>query len=275
MSALRVACVQLDVDLGNPLHNAERAVREMEHLATRQVEFAVFPECFLTGYSVGSREEAEEISIRQEHEAIRLVEEASHRLGITVVMGYAGVDDDGRLYNGAFISVRAMPTFRFEKVHLPEMGLDKWVESGDKLEVFTAKDAKVGVLICYDMRPPEATRCLALEGADLIALPTNWPEGAETSAEHICIARAAENRVFFATCNRVGTERGFRFIGRSKIIDVTGKVLAAAGDGEETIVADLDLEQARMKRTVNIPGKYELDLFGSRKPELYGAITRS
>jgi predicted amidohydrolase len=88
----------------------------------------------------------------------------------------------------------------------------------------------------------------------------------------VAIARAVENRIFVATCNRTGTENGFRFIGRSKIIHVTGRVLAAAGDGEETIVADLDLAEARQKRNVIIPGKYEVDVVGCRRSELYGSL---
>ena len=47
-----------------------------------------------------------------------------------------------------------------------------------------------------------------------------------------------------------------------------------AGDGEETIIADLDLEEARNKRTVHIPGEYELDIMGSRRPALYDRITK-
>jgi 5-aminopentanamidase len=103
-------------------------------------------------------------------------------------------------------------------------------------------------------------------------LPTNWPEGAEVSAEHISIARAAENRVFLATCDRVGSENGFNFIGRSKIIHPSGRVLAAAGVDEETLIADVDLSEARQKRTVGIPGKYETEAFQSRRPDLYGTI---
>jgi predicted amidohydrolase len=113
---------------------------------------------------------------------------------------------------------------------------------------------------------------LALAGADVILLPTNWPEGAENSAEIMCVARAAENRVWFVTANRVGVEKGFHFIGRSKIISPTGNVLAAAADTETVLIADLDLSEARLKRTVNIPGQYEMEIFKPRRPDLYGKL---
>ena len=119
---------------------------------------------------------------------------------------------------------------------------------------------------------PEPTRVLSLKGAELILLPTNWPEGAEISADYNAVVRAAENRVFFATCDRVGEENGFSFIGKSKIVAPNGKILAAAGAIEETIVADIDLSQARQKRAVIRPGEYEFEALASRRPELYGAL---
>ena len=115
-------------------------------------------------------------------------------------------------------------------------------------------------------------RTLALQDADLVVLPTNWPVGAETAAKPVSLVRAIENRVFLATCNRVGTEEGTTFIGLSKIIDPKGNVLAEAGAEESILVADLNLQQAREKVIVNIPGEYEMDLWGSRQPQLYEPI---
>jgi predicted amidohydrolase len=86
------------------------------------------------------------------------------------------------------------------------------------------------------------------------------------------VARAAENRVFMATCHRVGKDKEFCFIGKSKIIDPEGKILASAGDDEEVIRAEIDLSQARQKRTRVVPGKYEMTVFASRRPELYGEL---
>jgi predicted amidohydrolase len=91
---------------------------------------------------------------------------------------------------------------------------------------------------------------------------------------HVAPARALENRVFVATCNRVGTENGTRFIGKSGIYDVIGRTLVSAGDGEETIRAEIDLSLARQKRTVIRPGEYELDVMGSRRPELYSPLLK-
>jgi predicted amidohydrolase len=162
----------------------------------------------------------------------------------------------------------------YAKTHLPILGVDRFVSPGGHLSVWDTPYGKVGPLICYDIRFPEAARCLGLMGADIIALPTNWPEGAESSPDFLTRARAWENRVYILAANRVGVERGRRFIGRSQIVAPSGEILQEAGADEEKILyADLDLTQARQKRIVIEPGEWELDTFGGRRPELYGKLT--
>ena len=80
-----------------------------------------------------------------------------------------------------------------------------------------------------------------LLGADVIALPTNWPPGAECVAEALIRHRALENGVYFAAVNRVGTERGIPFIGQSQVADPSGKLIhLASADREEVFYAEVD-----------------------------------
>ena len=278
---MRIACVQADVVFNDPNANSRFLIEKLAELKEGGVEFAVFPEAFLTGYCVDDEAAAKEIAIEaavdqngeivKMNPALEAIRDACERLEMGCVVGFAGFDGEG-LFNAAALFEPGRAPRRFLKVHLPYLGYDRFVRGGDDLPVFETRWGKIGILICYDQRPPEGARVLGLKGADLIVLPTNWPIGAEVSAEYMSIARAAENRVFFATCDRVGVENGVKFIGLSKIIDIGGKVLAAAGDTEATLIADLDLARARDKKIVNIPGEYEMDLVNSRKPELYGVI---
>ncbi|MGV3615245.1 MAG: carbon-nitrogen hydrolase family protein [Fimbriimonas sp.] len=273
---MRLACVQMDVVFGDFDGNTAAVVAHLERLKAKGVELAVFPEASLTGYCVDCVEDARRIAIPgvsgdEIGTALQTVQEACERLDIVAVVGFAERSGEDVHNTAALFEPGRRPRI-YRKTHLPELGLDRFVKAGAEIPLFETRLGRIGILICYDLRPPEATRVLALAGAELLVLPTNWPEGAETSAEHVAIARAAENRIFVATCNRVGEENGFRFIGRSKIIHPTGRVLAAADAGEETLVADIDLSEARQKRTVNIPGKYEIDVMGSRRPELYGEL---
>src|SRR5205823_13561185 len=131
---------------------------------------------------------------------------------------------------------------------------------------------RVGMNICYDGSFPEAARVLTLLGADLVLLPTNWPTGALSTVQYLVQARALENHVYYLAVNRVGEERGFRFIGQSRLIDYRGEVLAGAADGEAIVCADIEPEKARDKRVVVVPGKYEVNRVGDRRPEMYGPL---
>jgi predicted amidohydrolase len=106
----------------------------------------------------------------------------------------------------------------------------------------------------------------------VLAIPTNWPVGSDT--QYTPPARAIENHIHVIAADRVGEERGFRFAERSKIIDFMGKVLAEAGETEETILdAEIDVAAADNNRVVRIPGEWELDRIAARRPEMYGVIT--
>lgn len=267
---MRIACVQMDVALGEKDANLRKIVSHLERLKGEGVDLAVFPEASLTGYCVSTPEDARRIAIA-DLVPLDSLQRACDQLDMLAVVGYAEAEGN-TVYNSAVLVEPGRPFRVYRKTHLPYLGLDRFVQAGCELPVFDTRLGRIGLLICYDLRPPEATRALVLQGADIVVLPTNWPEGAETSAEFVSIARAVENRVFIVTCNRVGEEGGFRFIGRSKIIHPSGRVLAAAGSGEETISADVDLTEAREKRVVMIPDEYEVDVIGARRPELYGIV---
>jgi predicted amidohydrolase len=262
---LRLSCVQIDVYHGNAQHNIGRLLRNVAVLAEQGVNLAVFPECALTGYGAADADEAWRIAL--EPSQLDPIAEAACNLKMGILVGTL-LRDGETVVNAAILFLPDGRRHEYRKTHLPFMGADRFATPGDKLEPVDTPWGRIGVLVCFDLRFPEPARTLALKGAELILVPTNWPDGAVISAEHICIARAAENRVFVASCNRVGDERGFHFIGRSKIISVDGEVLASASDGEAVLTADLRLELAQSKRRIVIPGEYETDAF-ARRPELY------
>ena len=262
---MRLACVQINVVHGSGQLNIGRVLRNVNVLAEQGVQLAVFPECMLTGY--GAADENEAWNIALEPEELDSIATAACELKIGILVGTL-LRDGEKVYNAAILFLPNGRRHEYRKTHIPFMGADRFVTPGNTLEPIDTPWGKLGVLICFDLRFPEAARSLAMKGAELILVPTNWPEGAVVSAEHLAIARAAENRVFVATCNRVGEERGFRFIGKSKIVGIDGELLAAAGDEEAVLIADLDLSLAQTKKRVVVPGEYETDCF-ARRPELY------
>ena len=270
---MRLAVVQANVVFANPTANVTRLENELLVLAERGVDLAVFPEAFLTGYCASSVEETRGLAIPlagNDHEVWRRIETAVNRTRVGVAVGYAA-DTGSELRNAATMWLPDGQPMNFSKFHLPHLGMDRFVSPGRDLPVFETPWGKIGIMICYDLRIPEAARVLALKGAELILVPTNWP-GTSQAANMYTVVRSSENKVFLAACDRVGEEGDFGFIGLSGVYGPDGRCLAKAGEGEEVLVVDIDLAEARDKRIVYRPGEYELDLWGCRQPDLYGAI---
>jgi agmatine deiminase len=166
----------------------------------------------------------------------------------------------------------------YHKVHIPqdpgffEKG---YFYPGDSYRVVSTPFGRIGILICYDQWFPEAARCVALEGAEIIFYPTaighptgdvpsegNWQDAWEL----IQRSHAVANSVHVAAVNRVGTEGGCRFFGGSFACDAFGKILAKAGNNEEILLVRMDL-------AMNHDVRESWGFFRNRRPDTYGNIT--
>ncbi len=268
---MRVAVAQIEPKLAEKERNLEACLARMEEAASAGATLLVLPECAIPGYMFGSAEEAMPYAEEIPGPSSESLESACRRLGMHVACGLLERDGD-TLHNAAVLIGADGLVGTYRKSHLPFLGVDRFVTPGDELPVWDTPLGRIGVEICYDLRFPEVTRALALQGADIVVHPTNFPMAAKIQTELITVARAAENRIFLLTANRVGKERWAEFCGWSQIVDPFGVRLAEAGETEEALlVADIDVEKARDKDYV-IPGEYELYLFGHRRPELYGDL---
>jgi len=273
----RIACIQTDLVFGDISANSNALIAKVRSLSYQNIDIYVFPEAYLTGYCVSSPDEARSIAVKTGKEpnaSLAEIQAVSDEVNAIIVVGFAELDDENRVFNSVGLFEPGTDMRLYRKTHLPELGLDHFVTLGTQLEVFETRIGKIGILICFDIRSPEATRSLALQGADVIVLPTNWPTGADIAADLYPLVRASENKLFYATCNRVGTENGFSFIGKSKIVDPFGKITQAAEGQEVVLMADMDFQLSREKRNITVPGKHETTVFQSRRPELYQELTK-
>jgi predicted amidohydrolase len=266
---MRAAAVQFSPEFGNPERNAARMAAQIEDLAAEGVSLVVFPEAALTGYCARSREEAAAIALPRDSEFVQVVVAAASERQMAVIFGFAEIESE-KLYNTAMLAGPSGLRQPYRKVHLPFLGYDRYAVPGDSLDPCDTLVGRVGTLICYDVRFPEAARTLALKGAEIICVPTNWPSGAQASSDVLCPARAIENHVYVIAANRVGEENGFAFIGHSKIVDPFGQLLVSAGHESETVlIADIDPARSREKKIVKRPDEYETDLFADRRTDVY------
>ena len=272
----RVGVAQRGATLGDVAGNAAAARAEIAAAAARGIELLVFPECYLSGYMFATREQAWSAAISASDPVVTELAGACDRHGVHVVIGLLERDGE-RLYNTALTLGPGGVLGRYRKQHLPFLGADRFVTPGpgDEPRVVATPVGRIGTMICFDLRFPESARELALQGAEIIAVPTNWPASATVIADHLPRARALENLVYVAVADRADEENGTRFLGRSQILGPDAAVLADAGhEPDVTIAVELDLDVARRKDLVVVPGEYELSVFGSRRPELYAELTR-
>lgn len=273
---VKIAGVQMDIAFADAVANLEKIHDRLKQTTSAGAELTVFPECTTTGYCFDAFEEAFEYSQDLQGNSIKQVCEICADLKTSTVFGFLERSDGNRLYNSVALVTASGVVGCYRKIHLPFLGVDRFTTSGACAEaVFAAGDLRVGLNICYDSSFPEAARSLALAGADLIALPTNWPPGSGRVADFIPNARALENNVYYMSVNRVGTERGFEFIGKSKICDPKGGVLASADHADEEILyATIDPAEARQKHLIAVPGQHEVHRFNDRRPSTYHLLTQ-
>ena len=271
---MKVAAVQMDVKILENERNLAKVLEHLERAAGEGAKLVVFPECALSGYCFTSREEALPAAETIPGPSTEKLAAATRRLGVSIVVGMMERTGE-HLFNVAAVITPDGIQGTYRKIHLPYLGIDRFDGLGDiPFPVFQAGQAKIGVNICYDCSFPESGRVPKLKGAQILAIPTNWPVGSDTWA-HIPKVRAIENHMYVVAADRVGEERGFRFAGHSQIIDVTGAVLVEAGDTEEAILyADVEPARADENRVVRIVGEWEYDRIADRRPEMYEPITR-
>jgi predicted amidohydrolase len=274
VSTWKIAGVQMDCRLGDKAANLAAIRARLAEAARRGARLVIFPECALTGYGFENLAEAEPYAEPLPGPTTVALAEDCRRLNVFAAVGMLEFAGPGRVFNACALAGPNGFVAGYRKAHLPFLGVDRFTTPGDRpFAVHDLGGLKVGMTICYDGSFPEASRVLMLLGADLVILPTNWPTGAVTTVCHLVQARALENHLYYAAVNRIGEERGFRFIGQSRLVDCDGELLAAAGtEAEEMIVAEIDPAKARAKKLVKVPGKYELDRLHDRRPEMYGPI---
>ncbi|MFI6231174.1 carbon-nitrogen hydrolase family protein [Micromonospora echinospora] len=271
----RVAVAQLPSTTGDPDANVARTAATIKRAGAEGNHLVVFPECTLSGYLFDSREETQRAAIGIGDPRIGHLVQACRDASTVAVVGF--LETDGTLlYNSAVTLGPQGVLGIYRKQHLPYLGADRFVTPGrgDTPAVVETPAGNVGTMICFDLRFPEAARVLALGGADIIAMPTNWPRNATMLSDHVTRVRALENLVYLAVADRADEENGTHFHGRSQVVSPAGQVLVDAGTDEGIFSAEVKIGQARNKKLVFIPGEYELEIFAGRRPDRYLEITR-
>lgn len=262
---ITVSCFQFAPLLKEKEKNTERIFKEIDE---SNADIVVFPELATSGYFFIDRDEVREIADPADGEFLKDIQQKSSQQNKIIVCGFAEYDGE-KLYNSCVISLPdALKTRIYRKTHL--FYKEKYCFDAGDTGFFVvedkSRDVRIGPMICYDWRFPEASRTLGLLKADIIVCPSNLV----TDVWHIAMpARALENKVYLAVANRTGTEkRGdeeLLFKGKSAIYGYNGSVVAIAeAETDEVITAEIEPFKTRDKSF-----NAENDIFKDRVPQYY------
>jgi predicted amidohydrolase len=256
---IRIACIQMQPAMAKVEANVAHSLGLIGRAVELGAKLVVLPELSNTGYMFQSREEAFALSEPiPTGPTVKAWGDIAAKHGLHLVAGICE-RDGAKLFNSAVLIGPAGHIGTFRKVHLwNEENL--YFEPGDLgFPVFHTAIGRIGMAICYDGWFPETYRLAALQGADIVCVPTNWvpipgqAEGREAMANILAMAAAHSNSIYIACADRVGTERGQPFEGQSLIVGHTGWPVAgpASRDKEEILTADVALGEARRARNWN------------------------
>lgn len=215
---------------------------EVEQAAARAAgegaELLVLPELFLTGYDLGAAVTG--LAMAEDDPALATLEEIAERHGLAILAGYPEREGE-RLYNAALlVDAAGRRRAKHRKLQLWGDYERRFFTAGRSPTLVELGGLKLGILICYDVEFPETVRALALAGAQAVLVPTALMVGYPRVLDLLVPARAYENQLFLAYCNRCGAEASLRYPGGSRIVAPDGSLLARAEKGADLLLADLD-----------------------------------
>jgi len=266
---MRIGLAQTAPRLGDVAGNLDEVLLLLGQAREQGCDLVLFPECALSGYMFEDRAAAAAAAVTERGPELARLVEACRSLRVHCVLGLLE-QRDGLLWNSSRLIGVDGVAGSYDKTHIPQLGVDRFVEPGKgPYAVHDTQLGRIGLQICYDWRFPEVTRSLALQGAELVAMPTCSPASSHELADHLPRTRAVENAIFFAMANRVGVEGAATFLGHSQVVGPGGDRLVHGGEAEALVVCDVDLAQARAKSREQGDGLYRLDIMNERRPELY------
>jgi len=259
---MRVTCLQMDVRLGCVEENFLHAENLIGAAMKDAPDVLVLPETWNTGFF--PRENLASFCDEDSQAVKNRIGSLAKKYHVNIVAGSVSNLRNGKIYNTACVFDREGKCIaEYDKTHLfSPMGEDGFYEKGGHLCRFTLDGVCCGLIICYDLRFPELTRALALQGMDILFVVSQWPEVRIGHLVALCAARAIENQCYVVNCNACGTAEQTVYGGSSAIYAPLGQVLVHAGGTEEIITADCELDSLPALRSA-------IPVFADRRPDLY------
>jgi omega-amidase len=279
-SLLTIALAQMNVLTGQPDANLARVRDFAAQARDAGADLLLLPELWFNGYDLERAEErATPLGEGGFAHMARLAREFGLHLAGSLLERHtggacgerrfadsrAGSGEPGRTVSNTAVLYAPNGTLLgfYRKIHrFRLMQEHRYLAPGDRATLCPTPWGPVGLAICYDLRFPELFRVMALAGAVLFLVPAQWPVRRVEAWLLLARARAAENELIVAACNRVGNDGQVTFPGRSVVVDPWGNVLVEGDDREGLLIAQADLREISKAR------RY-LTVYEDRRPDAY------
>ncbi len=248
MEAFKVAVVQYDPASDDKEKNIEKAAEKVKKASRQGAKFVVLPEYFSIG---GGSDGCDVLAEPVPGYTVERLMDISKNNGVYICGSMLEGTED-HVYNTAiFTSPDGELIATYRKMHLFMDEQDN-ICAGDETVVVETEYGKIGLMICYDAIFPEVARDLGSKGAELILVPSNWPDPFKPQWQLATSARALDNQVWLAAANCIGADDKFTYFGNSRIVAPTGVPVDECGDEEEISISTVRMDTIdEFKETVN------------------------
>ncbi|MBU8655935.1 MULTISPECIES: carbon-nitrogen family hydrolase [Bacillus] len=261
---MKIALVQMDVQIGEPDVNFQKAEAFLEEAIRQQPDLIILPEMWNTGYAL---EQADQLADVNGERTKQLFSSFARKHQVVLIAGSVlnKRTEDEKITNTMYIFNRQGELLvDYDKIHLFRlMDEHNYLTAGDQLCLFDYdEDVKIGAMICYDLRFPQLSRTLVNKGAKVLINTAQWPSARVDHWRSLLIARAIENQSFMIAVNRTGTSRDTEFPGHSMVIDPLGRILLETNHEEDIYYADIDLQLVdEVRQQIPVMTDQRLDIY--------------
>ncbi|AMA72405.1 MULTISPECIES: carbon-nitrogen family hydrolase [Aneurinibacillus] len=260
---MKIALIQMDVTIGEPDVNFEKAHRLMKQAMEQAPDIIVLPEMWNTGYALEIAEQIADIDGQRTKE---LFSSFAKENNVAIVGGSVLYRDSqsGNVTNTMFVfNEHGEQVLRYDKIHLFRlMDEDKFLTAGNTFGLFEHQGETIGTMICYDLRFPQLSRKLVNQGAKILINAAQWPTSRVDHWRKLLVARAIENQSFVVAVNRCGESRNTSFPGSSMVIDPLGEILLQGDSSEQIYYAEIDLSKVDdTRKHIPVLTDQRLDLY--------------
>ncbi|MFT4412369.1 carbon-nitrogen family hydrolase [Fredinandcohnia humi] len=259
---LKIACIQYDIEFGNPQANFERVSKEIEKtMSQHSPNIIVLPELWTTGYDLTR---LNEIADDNGEETKLFIKNLAIQYAVNIIAGSVAKKTPEGVTNTMFVFNKSGEIIgEYSKLHLFQL-MDEhlYLQSGSEKGFFTIENIPASGMICYDIRFPEWIRAHTTAGTEILFVVAEWPLPRLEHWRALLISRAIENQCYVVACNRTGSDPNNQFAGHSMVIDPWGSIVAEAGTESEILISEIELGKVQEVRK-------QIPIFQDRRPSFY------